>query len=155
MQPKKKRAGFTLIEISIVIGLIAILAATVIVAINPARQFKQARNSTRISNVNAILNAVGTRLADGRGTFDGAVPGTTQSCPVIAADTDYAIYKGATTAAGTIDLSCLTPAYIPSLPSDPAATGDDTGYVLHMDANGRTAVRAPLAELGQTISIER
>lgn len=155
MQLKKKRAGFTLIEISIVMGLIAVLAASVIVAINPARQFKQARNSQRISNVNAILNAVGERLADARGVFEGPVSGTAQSCPVIAADTDYAVYKGPTTAAGTVDLSCLTPAYIPSLPSDPGATGDDTGYVLRMDADGRIAVRAPRAELGQAISVER
>ena len=50
--------GFTLIEILVVIGIIAILAAIVIIAINPAKQFAQARNTQRTANVNAILNAI-------------------------------------------------------------------------------------------------
>ena len=50
--------GFTLIEILIVIGIIAILSSIVIIAVNPARQFAQARDTKRQSDVNAILNAV-------------------------------------------------------------------------------------------------
>jgi prepilin-type N-terminal cleavage/methylation domain-containing protein len=55
---KAKRQGFTLIEILVVIGLIAVLAAVVLIAVNPARQFAQARNSQRASNVSTILNAM-------------------------------------------------------------------------------------------------
>jgi hypothetical protein len=35
------------------------------VALNPGRQFAQARNTQRWSNVNTLLNAVGQRLAPG------------------------------------------------------------------------------------------
>lgn len=152
----QKQRGFTLIEISIVIGMIAMLAAVVIMAINPARQFATARNSQRTSNVIAILNAVGERLADGHGRFDGAVSGTTQACPTISAGTVYAIASASgSTAANPIDLSCLVPSYMPSFPSDPSATAPDTGYSVAIDTNGRYTVSAPLAELSVSIGVTR
>ena len=52
----KNNKGFTLIELLIVIGIIAILAAAVIIAINPAQQFQQARNTARRSNLVSIAN---------------------------------------------------------------------------------------------------
>src|SRR6266404_7516626 len=66
------KEGFTLIEILVVIGIIAILAGVVLIAINPARQFAQAHNSQRSSNLEAILNAYGQKLADGKGVFASA-----------------------------------------------------------------------------------
>mgnify|MGYP001577336152 CR=1 FL=1 len=66
---KNSKRGFTLIEILVVIGIIALLATIVLIAINPARQFAQARDSQRVSNLNAILNAVGQRIADNKGLF--------------------------------------------------------------------------------------
>lgn len=50
--------GFTLIELLLVIGIVAILASIVIVAINPTRQLAQARNAQRHSDVRTILDAV-------------------------------------------------------------------------------------------------
>ena len=55
---KKTYEGFTLIEILVVVGLIAILAAVTIVAINPAKNFEQTRDAQRSADVTAILNAV-------------------------------------------------------------------------------------------------
>src|SRR3972149_586779 len=75
MKNLKKNGGFTLIEILVVIGIIAILAVIVLIAINPARQFAQARDTQRTSNVNAILNAVGQYLADNKGVdVDNVIP---------------------------------------------------------------------------------
>ncbi len=65
----RREQGFTLIELLVVIGVIAILASIVVVAINPSRQFAQARNTQRESNVSTILNAIGQNIADNKGTF--------------------------------------------------------------------------------------
>src|SRR5437773_7185388 len=59
--------GFTLIELLVVIGILAILLAIVLIAINPAKQFGQANDTKRSSDVNAILNAVNQYMADNKG----------------------------------------------------------------------------------------
>ncbi len=59
-----KNKGFTLIELLVVIGIIAILFAIVLIAVNPARQFSQSRNATRKSHVKEILNAIDEYLID-------------------------------------------------------------------------------------------
>ena len=124
---KKAQKGFTLIEILVVIGIIAILAAIVIVAINPARQFAQARNSQRVSNVNAILNAIGQNIADNKGIF---------TCPGIGTAIGVATTTIGT-AVGNSNLQCLVPTYIPSdVPMDPkVGTAADTGYNSSFNGN--------------------
>lgn len=161
---ENKQTGFTLIEILVSIGLLAALAAIVLIAVNPARQFAQMRNTQRASDVNSMLNAIGQRIAENKGVFNGAftVGGTTYTCPTLTAGTTYTLTSA--TGAGNIDLSCLTPTYIPSgLPFDPSATGAhwtsstdyDADYTVVVDAVGRYTVAAPSAELGQTIAVTR
>lgn len=145
--------GFTLIEILVVIGIIAILSGVVIVALNPARQFAQARDTQRWSNVNTILNAVGQRMADNKGLFQtncaaGVVPAT--STKMSSADYDIA--------------PCIIPTYISTMPFDPSATGAhytsntdyDAGYYIVRDATtGRVTVSAPTAEIETAIGVSR
>jgi len=128
---KKAQKGFTLIEILVVIGIIAILAAVVIIAINPARQFAQARNSQRQANIETILNGIGQNLADNKGILTG--------CTIAATSTIG-------TTAPNLDLSGCLAAYIPGgIPMDPnGGTQGNTGYKVsyNVSATGRYMVCA-------------
>src|SRR3989344_5442812 len=52
------KSAFTLIELLIVIAILGILAAAVLVAINPGKRNAQARDALRKSQVNGIANAL-------------------------------------------------------------------------------------------------
>lgn len=56
--------GFTLIELLIVIGITAFLFAALIITLNPAELLRQARDSTRISDLGTLRSAVALYLSD-------------------------------------------------------------------------------------------
>ncbi|MBU0650036.1 type II secretion system GspH family protein [Patescibacteria group bacterium] len=144
---RKRQAGFTLIELLVVIGILAVLLAIVLIAINPARQFSQANNAKRSSDVNALLNAIHQYSADNKGNI------TTLGIPSSAAVVESTAFMTLCTS--------LVPTYIAALPVDPltnngapvsdcaAAGGWDTNYTVSQSVtDSRITVSAPATELG-------
>ncbi len=136
------RRGFTLIELLLVIGIIAILAAIVIVAINPTKQLGDARDAQRRSDVNTILNAVYQYAIDNNGTIPSGI--TTTETGICRSD-------GVADCSSLVDLSVLTGSYVVAIPVDPQATDEDsTEYTIVRDANDRITVTAPNTEQSTT-----
>jgi type II secretory pathway pseudopilin PulG len=153
----------------VVIGIIGILAAIVLVAVNPGRQFAQARNTQRQNDLLQITSAIYQFAAE----HDGNLPGTdddptTQEIPTCtsgatdigtsAINIGTAGYEDGGTAAGGTDGvdEPIVPTYIQAVPSDPSV-GDAavTTYTLCVDENGRLVATATQAELGATIVVTR
>jgi type IV pilus assembly protein PilA len=149
MSLRSLRRGFTLIELLLVIGIIAILAAIVIVAINPTKQLGDARNAQRRSDVNTILNAVYQYALDHNGNLPSGI-GTTL--------TEICRSDSPSECGGSyVNLNVLTGSYIVAVPRDPR-TSTDTGttYFIKKDATtSRVTVTAPSAEQGASISVTR
>jgi prepilin-type N-terminal cleavage/methylation domain-containing protein len=144
----QQRKGFTLIELLLVIGIIAILAAIVIVAINPTKQLGNARDAQRRSDVNTILNAVYQYAIDNNGTMPTGIP--TGTARVICVTDAASCTNG-------VNLDVLTGSYLVRVPQDPnSATATGTNYFIVRDATtNRITVSSPGAEQTTTISVTR
>lgn len=149
----KLKKGFTLIELLVVIGILAILLAITLIAINPARQFGQANNTRRRSDVLQILNAIHQYVAENKGILPPALApaGAIATTP---------IGSGAT----EIDICAdLMPNYIPALPTEPSlataaitnCTAYSTGYSVSKDAQNRITVSSPVTDNGEIITVTR
>src|SRR3989344_5769919 len=154
----RKSKGFTLIELLVVIGVLTILLAIVLVAVNPARQFSQANDTQRRSDVSAILNAIHQYGADNKGTLPTGITTTVKTIT-------------STVGATNVDLcTALVAKYLADIPIDPT-TGTESpansvcsdvgatygsGYTVVKNADNRVTVPAtPEITPPATISVTR
>ena len=125
------KKGFTLVELLIVIAILAILAAAVVIVINPGEMLAQARDSQRMNDMSTLKSAINVYLtqtttaidlgacgAGGRCTYDPAAgngPFSTTTCTTVSA-------VNTTAGGGWVDVNFGNIAGgspIPYLPIDP------------------------------------
>ncbi len=152
----KNQKGFTLIELLVVIGILAILLAITLIAINPARQFGNANNTARRSHVTQILNSIGQYVAENKGQLPAEITALTAGTATSFNKANFPNLCGQ-----------LMPQFIPALPTNPslatnditdcAAAGWTTGYTIARDANNRITVStdAGMTDNGAVISVTR
>src|ERR1700704_6424972 len=80
--------GFTLIELLIVIGVLGVLAAALLVALNPLEQLARGRDAGRLSSVNQLGRAMQNYVTQ-QGTNVYPVSGTT--APAVTWQTTYLV----------------------------------------------------------------
>lgn len=59
LRKRENKRGFTLLELLIVIGIIAILSVVLILVLNPTETLKKARDAQRMSDLNTLKTALG------------------------------------------------------------------------------------------------
>jgi len=138
---KKNQKGFTLIELLVVIGILAILLAITLIAINPAKQFGTANDTTRRAHVNAILNAINQYMADNAGALPANMP---------AAGATSNIQSGV----GNADIcGSLSPKYIANLPADPTLGTPNTGQIANCGVAYNTQYQVSVSATNNRITV--
>ncbi|MFZ1548851.1 MAG: type II secretion system protein [Microgenomates group bacterium] len=145
MRKASQKAGFTLVELLVAIGIFGVLVAITIVAINPGRQFSRANNTKRQSDVTALLDALGQYSAENSGRLPATITTTNKTVSNTGADI----------------CGLLVPNYLSALPVDPGTNNGTaisscagaytTNYEVALDASGRLLVTAPATELGGAV----
>ena len=166
--------AFTLIELLIVIAIITIVAVAVFVALDPLTRFQDARDSTRWTDVAAVIGAVGVDQVDNGGSYLTSIASATSGEVFMIVngatmtsgcnDHDAECDTNVTSAIHCVDLSGLvTEGYLGSLPVSPTGnvtwddgsggTDEGTGYTLTRAATGIITIRACESENASTTEI--
>jgi len=136
-----RRHGFTLIELLIVVGIIAILAAAVVIAVNPGGQFAGARDATRELHINNLYNALLSYKISNGGNWGVLTNEITDNLTEIC-NTNLDSVPDCS-GLGLVNLSILVDeGYINQIPVDYHAEEEGSGYEV---ARG-ISLLAPLAE---------
>ncbi|MBP6855895.1 MAG: type II secretion system protein, partial [Candidatus Pacebacteria bacterium] len=125
------KKSFTLIELLIVIGILAILVAAVFIVLNPFEYLKQSRDSKRITDLASLDKALAFMEAQGATSFGDSnviyvsIPDTSETCNNLGFDTvDGWTYH------------CVTPSNLTNI--------DGTGWV---PVNFNSSGIAPISKL--------
>jgi prepilin-type N-terminal cleavage/methylation domain-containing protein len=163
---KMNLRGFTLIELLIVIAIIAIIASVAFVALDPLTRFRDARDSSRWSDIAATMTAIKVDQVDNGGAY------LTTITDDMTAGVDYMVGTASTgcnvtctdvsgiAIGGCIDLTGLvTEGYLGAVPISPNGTGSWdatlTGYAIEKSSTGSITIQACESENSDPIYVLR
>jgi prepilin-type N-terminal cleavage/methylation domain-containing protein len=157
------RSSFTLIELLIVIGILAILVAIVVAVLNPSELFAQARDARRQQDISTINAALQSAMSSESvtsfgtpGTVYVSIPSVSPTCadlslPALAAGWVYHCVPSAMVknidGSGwiPIDMSSLSVQVVSSLPVDPINSTSSNAYYTYMvNANNQFELTATM-----------
>lgn len=139
----KSARAFTLIEILLAIGIIAVLATVVVVSLDPISRFRDARDARRLADIQSILSAVHQYVIDNQGTFPAGLDTTERQIGTASSDCAIGGKCSVSGDADCIDLSSPLERYLKDIPSDPLNGSDSlTRYSISLDSNNITTVTA-------------
>ena len=144
----KAKSGFTLIELLIVIAIIGILAAIVLVAVDPAKRLAQSRDARRSGEVYSVLNAILNYTVDNKGVLPSTLLTSTSNTPYMLGTApsacDGAACNDISTASACLNLSgALVDTYIAAMPVDPRGSAVIGGYVYAASSTGYYVEKTP------------
>ncbi|MDE2144859.1 MAG: type II secretion system protein [Patescibacteria group bacterium] len=159
-------SSFTLIELLIVIAIIGILAAVVVLVLNPSQLLAQARDSSRIQEIGSLNNAVSMYLSEGNSSLGSSdtvyvsipdptlSPGATSTCsslglPSLPTGWSYecvstsSLRKTDSSGWVPVDLQAISSGSpIPELPVDPINTTSSGYYYTYVDSGSNYEITA-------------
>jgi type IV pilus assembly protein PilA len=129
----RKNRGFTLVELLVVIAIVAILAAVVLLIIDPAEIQRRGRDSSRLADLSNLNNAISTAVTESDGNTEAVLcDGGTYPCTGVSYPVDADTRKNDGSGWVKVDLSSGS-LRLPTLYVDP--TNDATYHFAYCADN--------------------
>ena len=150
MHRTRPQSGFTLLEILLTIAILAILAAVILVAMNPVHQMSQARDEQRKNDVSELHKAVQQYLID-KGSYPANVADDSTVYGICSAQTYSQGLDDSVVCGDLVNLARVIPVYLGGIPMDPVSPrfGIDTMYKIALSKTTGIYVEASKTEVGQ------
>lgn len=152
MPNRKNQNGFTLIELLIVLVVLSLLAVVVLIALDPLRQFAEARNVKRWTHVQNLSTAVYRYIIE-KSAYP---PGISDQEQQLGTATTGCNEVCSNAGDSCLDLSASLKEYLDSIPFDPnKGSPEKTYYSIVKNDNNVITIKACNAENDTEIYLSR